>query len=424
MRLNNIAWSLSGLIIPLIMAFLFIPALLNNIGTERFGLLSLAWGLLNYASIFDLGIGRAATQLISKKIGEKNHGDILKIASTSIKFSIFSGIIGFIILASLALAGISNFIKQSSNLENELTISVFILSLIIPIQAVSATYRGINEALEQFKGISIIRIILGIINFAGPYTISFYTNNLGALVATLLFSRLMALYFYQITAKNAIKNITTKTLKKNNQDKEIRSHLLSYGGWITVSSIISPLLVQADRFIIAGVLSASAVTIYTIPYELVVQSLVLVGAFSSVFFPSITKLMHENSEKWEEKFSQWLIIITILMIITTTLLGLFLPFILSVWIGKNMHEESLMIGKILLIGVLANSIGSMYYAVIQAKGRSDITAKIHLIEIIPFIITLYYSTKEYGLYGTAWVWSTRMITDAILLIISKKIICS
>lgn len=61
MRIKNIAWNLAGLGGPLIVAALTIPALIRMIGLERFGLLALAWGLIGFAGIFDLGIGRATT---------------------------------------------------------------------------------------------------------------------------------------------------------------------------------------------------------------------------------------------------------------------------------------------------------------------------------------------------------------------------
>ena len=43
-----------GLIV--IVGILAIPILINGLGTERFGILTLAWAVTGYFSIFDLGI--------------------------------------------------------------------------------------------------------------------------------------------------------------------------------------------------------------------------------------------------------------------------------------------------------------------------------------------------------------------------------
>jgi O-antigen/teichoic acid export membrane protein len=45
MRLSHIAWNLGGLILPLGVAALTVPPLIDRLGHERFGLLALAWGL-------------------------------------------------------------------------------------------------------------------------------------------------------------------------------------------------------------------------------------------------------------------------------------------------------------------------------------------------------------------------------------------
>ena len=61
MRLSSIAWNAAGLAAPLVVALLCVPPLLQRLGTERFGLLALAWALTAISGLFDLGIGRAAT---------------------------------------------------------------------------------------------------------------------------------------------------------------------------------------------------------------------------------------------------------------------------------------------------------------------------------------------------------------------------
>lgn len=65
MHYRNIIWNLLGLGLPLIIAALTVPGLISIVGTERFGLLALAWGLIGYAGALDLGIGRALTQRIA-----------------------------------------------------------------------------------------------------------------------------------------------------------------------------------------------------------------------------------------------------------------------------------------------------------------------------------------------------------------------
>lgn len=53
----------------MIAAVIAIPQLIAEMGMARFGVLSLAWIVVGYFSLFDFGLGRAMTQLVSRKIG-------------------------------------------------------------------------------------------------------------------------------------------------------------------------------------------------------------------------------------------------------------------------------------------------------------------------------------------------------------------
>jgi O-antigen/teichoic acid export membrane protein len=426
MKISNILWNFTGLAIPLLVAVFTVPVTIEIIGLERFGILALAWGLIGYAGVFDLGIGRATTQLISQMRGQSAYTNIPLVVSTAAFLTFKTGIIGFAVLALSGLAGIQNFINHSDGLEGELKVSVLILALAIPVQAISATYRGVNEAFENFRGISLLRMALGALNFLGPYLVSHYTVSLPWLVSTLLVSRLFALIVFRCLAMQCVlKNTCIQFLETNKEDeKHIKKRLFTFGGWFTISSVISPLLVQADRFVIACVISAAAVSAYTIPYEVVVQSLIIVGSVTSVAFPSLTKLIHEQPDAWKSVFNRWLKIIGLIMFVVTSGLGLLLPTILPIWIGAKLPGESILVGQILCIGVFANSFASLYYAAIHSIGYPAHTAKLHCIELPLYGILLYVCSKKFGLYGVAGAWTIRMLLDAVCMkfIFSRSLI--
>ena len=292
----------------------------------------------------------------------------------------------------------------------------------VPVQAVSATYRGVSEAYENFRGISLLRMVLGVLNFLGPYWVAHYSTSLAWLVATLLVSRLFALVVFHQLAMHCIRSeaLHVRSSNSGTNKANINKRLLAFGGWVTVSSVIGPLLVQADRFVIAGTISAAAVAAYTIPYEAVVQSLFIVGAVSSVAFPSLTKQMQQHDGQWQVSFRIWLRRVAWVMLAVTSAMALLLPALLPLWIGPNLPSESVLVGQILCLGVFANSIGSMYYSLLHAKGRSDITAKLHLIELPLFLFALYWLIPPYGLYGVAWAWAGRAAFDAVFLKILSK----
>jgi O-antigen/teichoic acid export membrane protein len=417
MKIKNIAWNLGGLGGPLIVAALTIPSLIGMIGMERFGLLGLAWGLIGFAGIFDLGIGRATTQTIARLRGSGQLDQVPAVLKTAATLSFRTGLVGSALLSLAVLAGAHTYIKYAAGLNTEVTIAAYLLALAIPIQSMSAMFRGVNEAFENFREISLIRIGLGIANFLGPFCVAIFTANLAALVCTLLISRLIAFFLFRrfaqvclarelpIEAKGVPVHISTAIAKQ----------LLSFGGWFTVSSLISPVLVMSDRFFIGALISASAVATYTIPFEVVTQSLIIVGAISGVAFPSLSVLVHSQPEKSKAMFRTWLLRVAVIMFVVTTLCALLLPFILPWWIGPKLPIESVLIGQILCMGIFMNSLGSMYFALLHAHGRADITAKLHLLELPLYLFVLYFMVSHFAVVGAALTWAGRMMLDAIFL---------
>ena len=420
MRLSHIGWNLAGLSLPLLMAVVTVPQLITRLGYERFGLLALAWGLIGYAGALDLGIGRALTQLVARLRGEANLSSVANILVTANRITLIAGLLGGCLIALAAFSGLGAWIKAETIPPIEIRNALLLLAIALPAQAMSATYRGINEAFMNFKGISLLRVALGVIGFGGPYLVTLYTTELAWLAATLVASRLLALLVYRWLAHSCLeasKIVTTQAT----YSKSIAKTLFAFGGWVAVSNVVSPFLMQADRFMIGIVLSAAAVTTYILPYEVVVQSLILVGAISSVIFPTMSKLIHEQSSNWQPYFKRWLYIVAGLMFVVCTILVVALPTLLKLWLKTELQVESIIVGQILCLGVFANAIGALYYALLHAKGRADITAKLHIVELPIFMAALFLLLNEYGVAGAAWAWVGRMVFDASALAWCSKL---
>ena len=53
-----------------------IPVLLSQLGSARFGILSLAWTVVGYFGLFDMGLGRSLTQMVSERLGTERSDEV------------------------------------------------------------------------------------------------------------------------------------------------------------------------------------------------------------------------------------------------------------------------------------------------------------------------------------------------------------
>src|ERR1700721_1057348 len=72
---RNTVWNLVGQIAPMAVGLFAIPRLISSLGTDRFGVLTIAWMVVGYFSFFDLGLGRAMTNLLSSSLATKSDGE-------------------------------------------------------------------------------------------------------------------------------------------------------------------------------------------------------------------------------------------------------------------------------------------------------------------------------------------------------------
>ncbi|CAG9173801.1 flippase [Cupriavidus pinatubonensis] len=420
MRTSHFSWNLVGLGVPVIIAVLTVPTLLQAIGAQRFGLLTLAWGLIGYATTLDFGIGRAATQYIAALRGKSaNHDDsVPAVLATAERITLITGTIGALaVLVSLAF-GVDSLLKVHLLPRGEVQWSIALLAFALPLQAISAAYRGVNEAYLNFKGVSILRMLLGAANFGVPCAVAMISPKLYWLILSLVLSRALAALMYRWLARRCI------GLKRGSPlhpySRELARKLARFGGWFTLSGVLSPIVASADRFFIAAVVSSAAAAAYVIPYEMVAQSLILLGALTTVAFPYLSQRRVSAPDDAKRMFYLTLLLALMVMAAVAGTLAVLGNWILSLWLGQSVPEGAGELVRVLSLGLLPYTVSSMYIALLHSDGRTEITAKINIVEFPLFLILTYLLIQRFGIVGAAYAWVFRNAVDAVLITVAAE----
>lgn len=420
MRVSHISWNLVGLGLPLLIAAVTIPHLLVALGNQRFGLLTLAWGLIGYASALDLGVGRAATHRISElKAGrDSERSGIPVVLSTAVRVTVITGgIAAALILISLAL-GVDRLLKADQVPATEIRWAIACLAIALPLQAISAAYRGVNEAYLNFRGISILRILLGAANFGLPFLIALVSQSVYWLVLSLVISRALALWVFRSLAFACMHKDGLKPATQYSREEARR--LMRFGGWFTLSSVLNPAVASADRFYIASVISAAAAASYVIPYEMVAQSLILVGAVTTVAFPYLSQIRVADPEGAQRIYRRMLGISLGAMAVVTAFFLILGATVLSLWLGKSIPLEAHSVIRILSLGLVPYTLGTMCVALLHSAGKTDVTAKVNIVEFPVFLALIYLMVSHFGIVGAAYAWVIRVTLDAFVLMLCAR----
>lgn len=397
---------------PMLLGLFAVPFLLRNIGVEKFGILTIVWTLIGYFSIFDFGIGRALTQQVAKY---RNEFDKL---TTQVKSGLsmmsLAGIVGGLLLAIIVFCFGVTWLKVSAGLVQETKAAVYIAAIGIPFTTITSGLKGILEGYEDFLYASTLKMILGISNFLFPIAIVFFgSNSLVLIVLSLVIARflIMIVHFFPVFKKLPFSTM----LHAKKADKDSRKETLHFGAWMTLSNIVSPLMVNADRFIISSVLGAAIVAYYTVPFDVIVRLLVIPAALTTTLFPRFSSLFHENKEEMQKLYNKSLKYILLIMSIISLGIIFCSYYGLSLWINADFAEKSWFLTCILALGLLFNSMAQVPYALIQAKGKVKTTSIIHVFEFLIYVPLLYIALKLGGLKGAAIAWTVRVILDFLIL---------
>jgi len=403
--LLNAGWNLAGNVLPLIAAAALLPYIIERIGIARFGLLSLAWVLIGYFSLFDLGLGRAITRMIAARSESLQSTDVSSICSTGLAVLGLLGLVGAAIVGATALLPTHDLLALPTDLHRETTRSIHLIALSIPLVVATSGLRGILEGFQKFKILNSIRIPAGILLFAAPAIAATISPRLDVTILSLLLTRVAILVAH---IQPCLKHVS---ISRRLVSRRWIKSMLIFGGWLTVSNVVGPLIVYMDRFVIGITGSVEAIAFYSAPFEVVSRLLVIPAALTAALFPAMVSL-HEHSAAQAKRMRRLSTRLVALVVFPVCTAALFVAEpALSLWLGPSFAANSTLALQLLLPGFALNSLAQVAATALLSLGKARTVAVLYLAQLPIYSIVLYSLTLNYGIAGAASAWSARAALD-------------
>ena len=191
--------------------------------------------------------------------------------------------------------------------------------------------------------------------------------------------------------------------------------LVKFGGWVSISNIIAPVMLYIDRFFIASLIGASVVAYYTTPYEVVSKVAIVAASVCGVLFPLLVKkipsdIKYANKIYWRSFWGIFGILILPVCIGISCA-----HFILSTWINEQFAEQSKVIFCLFLIGFMIHGLIQPAFTWIQSSGKPQFTAFSHVFDLVLYVIYFPVFVKHYGVVGAAYSWVLRVTISFVVL---------
>jgi O-antigen/teichoic acid export membrane protein len=379
--------------------------LVDGLGVERFGALGLAWTLLAYFGMFDLGLALATTRFVAATLARADPASARATALRSFGLHAILGIVAALLFALLAPYLASRVFALPAALVDETTTALYWLALSLPAVVLGAACRGVLEGMQRFATVNLVRIPASIVNYAVPLAAMTFDHRLPLVVASISIARYIVLLAYAALVLRYLPRPTQEA-----RPVPLRQ-LATYSGWLMGASVLGPAIVAADRLIIGATISASAVAFYVTPYEVITRGWILSASVMGALFPVLTGLGEKDPAA----------VRSVCRSAEVGLLALALPPVVAVigcadlllgwWLGPQFAAESSTAARLLALGLLVNIVAQVPFTALNALGKARLTTLIAAVELPLYAGAVWYAARRFGIDGVAAVWALRAAID-------------
>ena len=401
---RNVALNLIGWALPAATAFVSIPLLARGFGPARFGLVVLAWSCVSVFSMFDFGLGRALTRLVAERLAAHEDESIAEVV-----WSASWALLG--LTAVLAIAGVvaaptivDRMLHVPLDTRTDAIGVVRLIALAIPPLAHGVALRGVLEAGQRFRVVNSLRVPLGIVTYAGPLIALPLGASARVAVAIVVAGRVV----YWLAHFFVLGGVAPGVARPRGPSGTALRELLTVGGWITVSNVVSPVLVQADRFAVASLFPIAASGWYGSAAEVATKQWLFTAALQPVLFSALSAAIKPAPARAAELMERAARITLLALLPAVIILAAFAEPALKLWIGPAYSPDAGSVLRWLAVAVYVNALAQVPYSALQGGVDARGPAMLHLIELPLYVALLVWLGMT---VGVAIAWFIRMVVD-------------
>ena len=403
---RHTAYNFVGAVVPIAVSLITVPLYLEVIGLERYGVLAICWLLVGYFGLFELGLGPASAQRIAamKDQPPQARSDLLW---NALWLALAVGSVGGVILYAVGGYALTSMRGVGAGMAAEIVASLPWLALMVPASTAYGVLNGALQGRRQFLKLNLVGGTSNVLLAVVPLAVAFvHDPRLPYLIAAMLVTRIGSVAALSIYCRNAV-----PLRKPTRPSAEVLRSLARFGGWVTGSGILTPLLTSVEKLLIGWRIGAAAVSIYVIPFNLLARLLVLPQSLQSALFPKFAGTDRAEADRLEYQGVRSLAAVS--AVLTVLAMALLTPF-LQLWIGSELASQAAPLGHLLLVGLWFNGLSHIPHARLQGSGRPDLVTKISLSQVVPYVLVLYWVIGAYGVIGAAAVWSARAAVETVV----------
>lgn len=332
------------ILVSVVFSLLFQRFLLNspNVGEEQFGLYSFVNSIISWLSLLTFGISSSYIRFATLSLKDSSGVELKRINGVYLTILFIASVLCLVISGIVFSLLFYNIIDLSNYSDSSKKIIVILFGLSALLTVVSFVYSFgtlfvtlnsrfiVLRCVELFSkllywGLSVLLILIGM-------------NIIAVAISNLAVQLIFATFIWLYSKFKLKLNIS---FVKFEQFKQYIKPILSFSIWIFINIIIDQINNNIGKTILGFTVDATAVTVFTLGFEIYSYAMLMSTAVSNNYVSSINRsVANENYDEVNETF---LYVSKLQLIVLSTVIGGFIScgfYFVKIWLGNGVSYQS------------------------------------------------------------------------------------
>lgn len=379
------------------------PIILKKLGQVEYGLYNLTSSIISFLSLLTLGFGASYIRFYSKYKKNNDEEGIQKLNGLYMLAFLIMGAIA-LILGLLLSKNASILLNDSYSSEYLETAKILMLLLTfnLALSFPMSVFQSYITSQEEFVFQKIVNLGKTVLSPILSISLLFFgLGSIGMVVATTLISIIV-----DITNLIFCFSKLNFKLKFGKVDYKLLKEIFIFSSFIAINSLIDQINCQTDKLIIGKMINAGAVAIYAVAEHIRSMYTTLSTAVSSVFAPTVHRIVNSNIEEKEKSKSLTDIFIKIgrvqfyILFLVLTGFIFFGQNFIRIWVGSE-YDIAYVLTLLLITPSIVPLIQNIGIEIQRAKNKHQFRSIVYLFVAIFNLIISIFLCKYFGIIGTA-----------------------
>lgn len=396
--LRNAIANLLGGLVPAVVSVLTLPFIVNTLGSESYGVLTLISAIVGYFSILDINVTAGSVKYVAEHHATGAVRERNQTIACGLGMYVAIGVTGCLLLLLFAEPLIDGVFAIPADLRATTLETLRLAALGFLFGQTQIYLNSIPQAIRRYDRAAMVESAFGVLVPFGSVGVLWLGYGLYEVVLVRVVASIINIMVLGVVIRRLMPDVAVEW-----PARRVFAGLARFSGFSYLSRLATVAYAHGDKLILGAMVSMSALTNYAVPFTLVNRIFALSFRLGAVLFPVASALNAINdTRRLREIYLYGTRYILFVNCAITTLLATLAYETLYYWIGPAIAGTGTLILIILAFASLADSLTNVPSLVNDGLGHPKITGLFAINRAVLGIGLTFLLVARFGVEGAAY----------------------